>query len=251
MNWRLFSMFLLSILALVADLVLLGTEDIVAVEEKKVDTRVGDPLFGLKFTEGDRANNLKKMGFEDSEVKEILGYMNAMMKQYHLDQKDQNVLLARIDDTTDTSALASALCGTGATGMEGATLPVRYEAAKFLVKEEGGQRSVINLSEVSELTRQEWVTPSRIDAIYKQAELGPDRKDDATRMALAAVMAGANGEREYLEHLSGWGGTFFNGWSWQRVLADHDGVRQRLFEYVALMHIAAEQARTEGGLCKE
>lgn len=251
MNWRLFSVVLLCLLAIAADFVLLETEDIVAVEDKKLDTRVGDPLFGLKFVEGDRANNLKKMGFEEPEVKEILGYMAAMVRQYHLAEPDQNVLLSRIDGTADTSALASALCGTGATGMEGATLPVRYEAAKFLVQEEGGQRSVVNLSELSELIRQEWVRSSRIDAIYKQAELAPERHDDSTRMALAAVMAGSTGERQYLERMSGWGGTFFAGWSWERVLSDHDGVRQRLFEYVALMHLAAEQARTEGGLCKE
>lgn len=250
MNWRFFSVSLLLVLAATVNVLLVRTEDIVGVERKKGDTRRGDPLFGMSFTPDQREPNLKKMGFDAPEVQRILALTTTMEKQYHLDDPEQNVVLARIDGTSDQAALATALCGTGSTGMAGATLPVRYEAVKYLVAEDEGARSVVNLNEISGFEYQGWAVKARVDAIYEAAELTEDRRPDATRMALAAVLAGSRGEAEFLERRGGWGGVLWTGWSWERVMEEHPGVRQRVEEYVALMHVAAEQAHLEGGLCR-
>lgn len=251
MNWRLFMVSLLGLLAIGVDLLLVQTEDIVGVERKKGDTRRGDPLFGMQFTPASRESNLKAMGFEPDEVAAMTALMRTMEKQYRLDDPEQNVILSRIDGTGDLAALQTALCGTGSSGMAGSTLPIRYEALKYLVADEDGQRTVVNLNEIGGFEYQPWAARSRVDAIYEAGELTTDRRSDASRMAIAAVMAGTRGEADFLEHRGGWGGILWTGWSWERVQQEHPGVRQRVFEYMALMHVAAEQAHTPQGICRD
>lgn len=251
MNWRFFFVTIVCGLALATNLVLVLQEDVATVDQKKRDDRRQDVLYSMKFAADQRTVNLQKMGFDPEEIKEILALVVGLGNQFHVDEPDLNVIRARIDATPDQASLTSALCGTGASGSSGGVLPVRYEALRYLVVEEGGQRSVINLSEVRSIEYQDWATSSRIDAVFESAELGADRPSDATRMALAAILAGQQGEGDFLDHRGGWGGVVMASWSWEKVQKTYPGVRRRVEEYVALMLLCAEEAHTEGGLCRE
>lgn len=252
MNWRFFSVALVMMLALVTDLWLVSSEEIVEVEGRQSDTRRADPLFSMRFAPDQREANLRAMGFDDAETKAVLRLMDGMATRYQTSDPSRNVLLARIRDASDLDALIVGLCGVGATGMAGSPLPVRYHAMKFIVAEEGAGRKAISPEGDGFLEYQEaWVPRSRLDSVYEEAELVPERKADATRMALAAILAGKNGEDAFLRGDEGWGNGLFGigGWSWDRVRSTHPGVADRVQEYVALMHLVAEQAHSPDGIC--
>ena len=74
----------------------------------------------------------------------------------------------------------------------GTDLPVRYAAMKFLMIDRGSGIRAADLDEVSSLELQQWAKAARIEAVYEMVEVQVERKDDATRMGLAAIIAGAD-----------------------------------------------------------
>lgn len=221
---------------------LLFDEEIVqpdAVTQK--EQRRQDALFGMGFSAAEREGNLGKMGFGPDEVKSILARIGDLEEKYKVKDPNLNQIAVRIESADDQDGLAAAFCGTGS------TLPVRYAALAYLVEERDGRLKAVEVDEKSAFQFEEWARAARIQAAYEEGELTKDRKEDATRMVLAAILA--RDEGTLLERKSPWGGGFLSGWSWSDVKKKHPGIDKRLQDYVAVLHLALETANAEGGLC--
>jgi len=242
MNWRLFFIGMLILVASGIDGFLLWNEEVVPPDAKtKAEARASDPLFGMQFTPSAREPNIQKMGFGPEEVVEILKKLVVFEDKYRVKDPTLNQIQVRIENGSDPDGLVAAFCGTGS------TLPVRYAALPWIVMEMGEQLKVVDVEEISSFELQEWSKTARIPATYEEAELGKDRKEDATRMTVAAILS--RSEQALLDHASPWGRGLWAGWSWTDVQKKHPGIRQRVIEYTALMHLVLEVANTEGGLC--
>lgn len=250
MSWRLFGVALLCVLGAFVNLFFLSVEDVVEPEAAATEEAVAGPLFGLRYAPDQRASNLAKMGFEPEEIAAMTARITSLETRFHVDDPVQNRFLALFDHSPDKDGLTRALCGTGVRSGAEANLPVPYEALKYLVHSENGRLEVVQLDQVVELEFQDWTSSARIDAVYAEVEKAPDRKGDATRMALAALLAGPGGEDKLLRRRGGWGNSFWSPWSWAIVKEENPGLSERLFRYVELVHLAAEQAAGDRGICK-
>jgi hypothetical protein len=243
MSWRLFAIGLILFGAVVLNGFGLWNEEIAPPDAAtKAEERRKDELFGMQFVPSDREANFLKMGFSPEETGNILARVKTLEEKYRVKEADFNQIVVRIEATEEEDELAAAFCGTGS------TLPVRYAAMPFLIEERNGQLKAVDVDEISAFTYGKWAASARIQAAYEEGDRTEDRKEDAVRMVMAAVLA--KDEGTLIEHGAPWGGGFIGGgWSWKNVMKKHPGVQQRLVEYAALMHIVLENARAENGLC--
>jgi hypothetical protein len=240
---RLFVIGLILFGALGFNVFLLADEEILPADAKtKAETRQQDILYGMQHTVAQREGNFVKMGFEPDEVKELLKRVNTLEEKYRVKEPTFNLVSVRIEGTDDEDALAAAFCRTGS------TLPVRYSAMPFLLEQRDGKLKTVDLQEISSFQYGEWGKAARIQAAYEEGDLTKDRKEDAPRMVMAAILAAD--EATLIEHASPWGGGFLGGgWSWKAVQEKHRGVKTLLIDYVASLHLVLETASAEGGLC--
>ncbi len=242
MNWRLFSVGLALVVALAVNVVLAMGEQIAPPDARtKVEARQADPLFGMQHAAATRQGNFQQMGLAPEEVQAAMKAAAAWEQRWHVKDPSQDLVSARIEAAEDSDALVTAFCGTGS------SLPVRYAAMAWLLTEQAGALVPVNMEEIGALSVQPWSRAARIQAVYEDADLAPERKEDSVRMALAAILA--HDEQTLLDHASPWGRALFAGWSWQDVQKKHPGIRQRVVDYVAVMHLVLEVANREGGLC--
>jgi hypothetical protein len=223
---------------------LLWHDEVVVEPDAKTqkEQRAEDKLFGQSYTAAERESNFGKMGFGPDEIKKILEQVARMEEKYRVKDATANRVLIVIEASEDADELDAAFCGSSS------TMPVRYAAMPFLLKEKDTRIKPIDLDEVSSLQYNEWARTARIQAAYDSADRTKDRKEDAVKMVMAAVMT--RDEDELLERRGPFGGSFIgSGWSWDSVKKKYPYVEPLLFEYVALMHLVLENANREGGLC--
>ena len=126
----------------------------------------------------------------------------------------------------------------------------RYSAMRFLVLEEQGRRDALRVSRATGIEQQDWSQISPMSDVYTTAELSDGREEDATLMAIAAIMSGK--ESDLLAGHTPWGSGLLPGsWSWEKVVELYPGIEERVIEYFALMHLFVEQATSDGGICGE
>lgn len=244
MSWRLFTVGLAIFAGILLNGLLIHNEEITEPDAKtKKEQRAEDQLFGQHYTAGEREGNIGKMGFGPDEVQKILKVITRLEEKYRVKDPDYNRITVIIEASEDADELDSSFCGSSS------TLPVRYAAMPFLLQERDGRLKAIDLDEVSSLQYGEWARAARIQAAYDSADrTDQDRKEDAVRMVMAAILARA--EDALIERKTPFGGGFIGGgWSWDGVKKKYPWVEPILFEYVGLMHLVLENANREGGLC--
>lgn len=196
-----------------------------------------DPLLALLPVATDRAKNFKAFGLPEAMIKKTLDRMRDLDDR-HRDRI--NFFLVSIDDPTE---IEDAFCG------QTQQVRPRYGALRFLIEEQQGMRRPINVDRASGFKRQKWTLASPIDEIYRVAELGEDKHEDATLMAVAAIVLGK--EEDLLEGRKPFGRGLAATWSWNDVKKQNPGIEDRLVEYFALMHLTWELMAGSGGLCGE
>ena len=236
--WRTLMGILTVVLALGVNAYFLYEEPIAPSEERyKHIAKVQDPLIDISYVRGNREPNFRKFGLDDAQIKRALKLTNDL-EDAHAEKIRQFLLGA-----PKPVELADALCG----GTE--DVRPRFGALRFLVEEKNGIRNPIDLNRVSGFASQDWALTSTIPAVYREVELQDARPDNATLMALAAIMA--KKESDVLDHKAPWGRGLMSGtWSWDRVKSENPGIEERLLGYIGLMHLVVEMARAEGGNCR-
>lgn len=218
---------------------LLSKEDIVPPEvtASHVALQV-DPLLDTRYTSGARKRNLESFGLPEAMVARTIDRMR------RIEDRHTRKIQLLLDGAADPNAVAMAMCG------QTSQIRPRYSAMRFLVLEDQGRRDALRVSRATGIEDQDWSQLSPIADVYARAELSDGREENATLMAVAAIMSGK--ESDLLAGHSPWGSGLLPGsWSWEKVVELHPGVEERLVEYFAVMHLFVEQATSDGGICGE
>lgn len=212
-----------------------------ASEEQKEAAEARDRL-ALTYTVSKRGSNLQDMGFDPDQVKRAQALFDRRQVAYEL-EKAENSRLSKLVEASANPQLIADLCGRA-----GAPLPPRYAALGWLVESKGGRREVIPLETEDLLERHDWVdaTELNLSNLYETVERAPDRHGDATRMLLAAILAGQ--EQKVSKKVSPWGAGYF-GWSWEKV-QEGFGVEEKLLSYVVNYILVMEVVTADRGICK-
>ena len=218
---------------------LMAKEDIAPAEVTATHVALKtDPLLQTRYTEGRRKTNMATFGLTESMQASALDRMR------RIEQKHKRKIEILVNNAPDPNALADALCG------QTSQVRPRYGALRFLVKDNKGRRDPIQISRVTGLEEQDWSQVSPIGDVFVKVELSDERQDDATLMAIAAILA--NREQDALESYAPWGrGLLPGAWSWNKVNETFPGLSERVVEYFALMHLFVEYAMSDEGLCGE
>lgn len=218
---------------------LLTKEDIVPPEvtASHVALKV-DPLLDTRYTSGARKRNLESFGLPDAMVARTIDRIR------RIEDRHTRKIQLLLDGAADPNAVAMAMCG------QTSQIRPRYSAMRFLVLEEQGRRDALRVSRATGIEQQDWSQISPMSDVYTTAELSDGREEDATLMAIAAIMSGK--ESDLLAGHTPWGSGLLPGsWSWEKVVELYPGIEERVIEYFALMHLFVEQATSDGGICGE
>ncbi len=197
-----------------------------------------DPLLQTRYTESRRKTNMVAFGLTESMQASALDRMRRIQQQHG------RKIAILVNNAPDPNALADALCG------QTSQVRPRYAAMRFLVKENQGRRDPVRISRITGLEEQEWSQVAPIGDVFSKAELSDERQDDATMMAVAAILEAR--EQDLLESYAPWGrGLLPGAWSWDTVNQTYPGLSERVTEYFALMHLFVEYATSDDGLCGE
>ncbi len=197
-----------------------------------------DPLLDSYQTrKANRETDFAAWGLEETQVAE------AMKKARGLEGQHEKRISAWFDNPAEPENLRDFVCGD--TGKK-----PRYWGLALLVTEDssGQRRRVINPGKVQELEEQDWSLKAPINEVYRALELNLERKDDATRMGVAALMAGE--EDLALEGVKPFGSGLVGSWSWSGAAALSPGLEERVITYFALLHLVLEEAWSEAGFCR-
>ena len=237
MPWRLVFAVLVVVVALGVNAYLLSTEEISTSEQQIRHTaKRQDPLLDLSYTSGQRQQNFAAFGLTEAEVKDAMKRIGDY-QDLHSDR-----LMRLLDQAPELVEVADALCGTTK------SIVPRYGALRYLVSEKGGERIPVDLRRFGGFKREEWSYVSTIDGVYQEVELRESRQEDATKMGIAAILAGE--EAMVLENRTPYGRSLAPwSWSWSKVVSNHPGLDERVIKYLAMMHLTVELARSEGGIC--
>lgn len=203
--------------------------------EGRVLAKASDPLLNIRYTEAKRESNLTEFGLDEKMV------ADTMTKIRDYDDRYRTRIEFLFENAGDREALEDALCGQ-------AGIRPRYGALRYLIEEQkDGSRTPINLQRATTLEWQDWSKGAPIGAVYSEVELSEDRQPDATLMGVAGILTVR--EVDVLERNSPWGPGLAQRWSWDVVMEEEAGVRDKIIKYFAAMHLVVEMATAEGGVC--
>jgi hypothetical protein len=197
-----------------------------------------DPLMDTYQTRSaNREQDYRSWGLDEVQL------VAAMKKTRGLEDLHGKRVQAWFSNPAEPEDLRDYICGD--TGKK-----PRYWGLSLLVTEDasGQRRRVINPGKVQELEEQDWSLKAPINEVYRTVELNLERKDDATRMGVAALMAGE--EDLALEGVKPFGSGLVGSWSWKGAAELSAGLDERVITYFALLHLVLEEAWSEQGFCR-
>jgi len=193
-----------------------------------------DVLPLLSYIKTQRTVNLTQMGLSAADIDEAERHF----KEY---DRDKESFFKMFDhDDTEMVQVAGALC-------PGGELPQPYSALAVLVSEANRQRTVIT-SRTESLSVQPWFDSSAARNLYKEWQQVRDPQDDATVMAISAMLMGETPKA--LKREAPWGRELFSDASFTTVKRAYPPARQLVPEYFAMMHFMSELASDDTrGIC--
>jgi hypothetical protein len=193
-----------------------------------------EPLRLLTYSSRQRRKNFEVMGLDEEHrdraatIADRLHKQNA--KRYRKMFEEQGLDVARTFCPTTSG------------------LPQPYDAMRYVVLEEGGQRDVIDGTNALFLfEEQEWFGAAGADAVYNRLERRQGRRNDATLMGVSALLLGR--ENEAVNERGPWSTGFLGGGSFSTLESENPAIRQTTAEYLALVHVLTEIANEPDGLC--
>ena len=204
--------------------------------QAKLIQQDADPLLDLLYNKGNRESNLKQFfGKEEKLIKETIDRMR------RIEDNSGEALRSHLLNTEYPAELADAFCG------QTRQIRPRYGGLRFLVEEKNGDRKPIAIKRISGFEKQKWAYVAPVEAIYVEVELAESRMENATLMAIAGILG--QKEQDVLERFNPWGRGLTGNWSWKAVQETVPGIRDRIIEYFALMHLSVEYATQEEAIC--
>jgi hypothetical protein len=246
MNWRSIILMLSLPVFGVGSCALTVLEDLAPSRGQVVtNTKYPDKLANLVFVKPNRADNFKEMGFDEPEIETILKKTIQMSQEYQVEaDAGNNIIKKRLEDADNQDYLQTSLC-------RAERVPIRYAAMRFLVvKNKSGTLQPINFGSTDKLEPQDWYEEAVIKEVHAAADLTAKPATDATRMAFAAILSGS--QQALIQRDFPYGTDFLGGgWSWAGVKQKYPGIEERTLTWAALLHLVAEVAFGDAGICNE
>jgi hypothetical protein len=194
-------------------------------------TTADERLKNLSYVAGTRRANLQQMGMS-AELAEDTAKNYARFAR-------QTEKFERLIEEQATE-LTSILCPS--------QLPQPYAAMAILVFEENGTRYVVDPVTLRQFERQPWFDASLVPTLYEAYEKTPNRRAEATLMAVSAALLGM--EEPALDGRSPWSRGVIGSWGFSRLESRQPKIRQLVIEYFSLMHFLTELANDPNdGIC--
>ncbi len=223
------------LLALINGALIFKEKRIPAQKSAEAIARIEDAMNDASYISSARQANLQAIGLDAAQARRAGARITELERDHAVKLRTWMQIYG------DPDQLAQMLCTEGA-------LPPRYGALFFFVQE-GRTRIPVKLETMTELAVQQWaerVNQDLVREVYKAVDRVDGRKKDASIMALAAILL--KKEQALLNAESPWGP---RSWSWSEVRQKNPGIEERVIEYLAVMHLAAETALGEGDVCSE
>lgn len=210
---------------LVADVALLFVfEHIPGPVQAKVGV-VSEPIRHLVYSASRRRENFRFLGLDERAADRA-----AALAERHAGERERFGAILRAAAATEGARVCP---------RDGA-LPQPYALLPVLVVERNGLRDAPTPDRLFALEVQPWAQPVAFEALYANVERTASRSEDATALALAAVLGGR--EAELLDGR-------LAGRRHEELVADDPAVAARLERYVALMHLLVEAGNAPDGIC--
>ncbi len=195
-------------------------------------------LDDIYFVADDRRGNFERFGMPADLADRAVAAAKKMKKERG--EAFRSVLNNQED------LLAAAFC-------QSASPPTRYAAMSVLVIPDGDVRRVLEPMEISELEGQDWYAAGRVNDVYQKLEFADEATYhmDATFMGIAAILLAE--EEKVITQEFPWGkGTLSSAWTLGGLQDTYKGkgINDRMVNYMATMHVFAELANEEGGICR-
>ena len=227
MRWAVVSATLL--VAVVVNAALIFSEEPLPQPQDWAPDLVEDPFENIVWEPARRFQNMEQFGLSAEDAKEV-----TERSQFYVRQARR---LERMIDKQD-DLMGEALCYTG-------DLPPPYALLEFIVEEKAGQRRMLAPVQINEFEPQVWFTDLNVMNLYQQEERTTRRREDATVLTLASVLLG---EEQALFDRSGPYGTGpLSGY--ERLAKKKPQVEILVRDYLAFVHVLAELANKDGGIC--
>ena len=195
------------------------------------EARLEDIMFGATYNAASRRDNMERIGLSKDEARAM------QTRIASLEGKHASSLRSLMASSGDPDALEAVFCPGGN--------PPRYAALLFFVDEKRGEREVVDPGRLTTLEAMDWARERQdlIWRVYGDIDRTKGREEEASLLALSAILLGE--EQAILDGEQPWG--YFS--SWSSVQEERSGIAERLYDYLALMHLAAEVAQGDGGIC--
>lgn len=231
MIWRPWIVAGLLLVAVLVNAALVAFERVPSPDAAEVVTRVDEPLRHLLYTPTNRRNNFKAMGMDD----ELAHVVATRIDRHAASEARLLELLER-----HSADVGEAFC-------PGSGLPQPWAALRFLVRDDGGRREVVDAGRLYAFEPQPWFATAPIDMLYRELEAVPDRRGDATLMGVAAALLGR--EVDALEGRSPWSRGLVGTWGFRRLTRDAPQVEKMVVDYFSWVHYLTELANRPDGIC--
>lgn len=239
MIWRPWFVAAALIVAFVTNAVLFASENMLPPDKTTNASVVATDrlVANMYWVADDRRQNFELMGMPPDLADRAVAVAKKMKKERG--EAFRSVLNNQED------LLAAALCKT-------ASPPTRYSAMSVLVIPDGNARRVLEPMEISELEGQDWYASGHVRDVYQKLEIADEASyhPDATYMGIAAILLAE--EDKVIAQEYPWGtGTLSSRWSLTGMMDTYNGkkIDDRMVKYFATMHVFAELANEDGGIC--
>lgn len=236
MSWRPWMVVFALIVSLLGSAALMSQEVIPSLEIKEEVSLQNEPLRQLNYVPTARINNFVEMGMDDTMAKDTADLVVKLQvhRQRYMKMLDEQAL-----------QIGESFCPTPS------GLPQPYAAMRWLVRQEGGRRDVIDAhNQLATFEEQAWFQKEGLALpVYNVLERSARRKADATLMGVSAVLLGREGEA--VNERGPWSnGVFGNITSGFGALqSDNPRITRLASEYFAIVHYLTELANEQDGIC--
>lgn len=218
---------------LALDIFLISEEHVEKSTSTEVQMSYEDKLGNILYTKSDREKNLEQFGLSDVQIKKA-------NKEFLLLERMDKQLQARLEKA-DTNLMAEIFCP-----RQG--VRPRFAAARVLIIEKNGNRSVLDPKTDLDLEEQNWSLAVLFSDIYEDVARSKEDLPQATVLTVGAFLVGE--EEKLSRREPPWGRALDGSWNWEEFQQQYPKSIDGIIDYLVLMHYLAELANDNPKICQ-
>lgn len=203
---------------------------VVKTEEKRIEEYRDRLADSIKYAGADderREHHLRQFGFDNEMIK-------LSKKEFKRLDGLQRKLLKQINGADEPEIIAKVFCLRSSENIR-----PRYAAIRILIKEEKEKRLIHNPRFDKRLEVHDIIDEGSLASIYDRLENVKNQTENSTVLMAAAFLTK---KEEYLKEQ-------LNDLDWEVLMEADPKIKQKVVNYICLMHVIAELANDEDSIC--